>query len=226
LSAGAVKHVLTEFAPKFARETGDRAEFSFGTIGAVRRRLENGETADIVIGTAPAIAQMEQSGLLVAGSRIALGRTHTGICVRRDAPMPDISTPDRFREAMLDAKSIALTDPQAGGTSGIFLMGLLRRLGIAETVGRKAVLCADGDEVVEKVAAGAAAIGSTFVSEIVPAKAVKLVAPLPAAIGNATDYAAAIMAASSKRPMAEKFLAMLSAPLQRGSWTALGFEPL
>ena len=133
------------------------------------------------MGTAPAIAQMEQSGVLVAGSRVDLGRTLTGICVRAGTPMPDISTPDRFKQAMLEARSVAYTNPQAGGTSGIFLVGLLGRLGIAEAVGKKALLCINGDEVVDKVSAGDAEIGSTFLSEIVPMKAVKAVGPLPAA---------------------------------------------
>src|SRR5262249_20086107 len=115
LSAGAVKYVVTDFAPKFTHETGDHIEFTFGTIGMVQKRLQNGETADIVMGTAPAIAQLEQSGVLIAGSRTELGRTLTGICVRADTPMPDISTPDRFKQAMLDARSVAYTSPQAGG---------------------------------------------------------------------------------------------------------------
>ena len=225
LSAGAVKYVATEFAPRFTRDTGDQVEFTFGTIGGVRKRLENGETADIVMGTAPAIAQMEQSGVLVAGSCTDLGRTLTGLCVRADAPMPDISTPDRFKQTLLKARSIAYTNPQAGGTSGIFLVGLLERLGIAEAVGKKALLCINGDDVVDKVAAGDAEIGSTFLSEIVPMKAVKAVGPLPQPIQNATAYAAGIMAGSSNREAAGRFIAMLTAPAQREAWLSLGFEP-
>lgn len=225
LSAGAVKYVATDFAPRFTRDTGDQVEFTFGTIGGVRKRLENGETADIVMGTAPAIAQMEQSGVLVAGSCTDLGRTLTGLCVRADAPMPDISTPDRFKQTLLKARSIAYTNPQAGGTSGIFLVGLLERLGIAEAVGRKALLCINGDDVVDKVAAGEAEIGSTFLSEIVPMKAVKAVGPLPQPIQNATAYAAGIMTGSSNREAAGQFIAMLTAPAQREAWLSLGFEP-
>ena len=225
LSAGAVKYVATDFAPRFTRDTGDQVEFTFGTIGGVRKRLENGETADIVMGTAPAIAQMEQSGVLVAGSCTDLGRTLTGLCVRADAPMPDISTPDRFKQTLLKARSIAYTNPQAGGTSGIFLVGLLERLGIAEAVGKKALLCINGDDVVDKVAAGDAEIGSTFLSEIVPMKAVKAVGPLPQPIQNATAYAAGIMTGSSNREAAGRFIAMLTAPAQREAWLSLGFEP-
>lgn len=225
LSAGAVKYVATDFAPRFTRDTGDQVEFTFGTIGGVRKRLENGETADIVMGTAPAIAQMEQSGVLVAGSCTDLGRTLTGLCVRADAPMPDISTPDRFKQTLLKARSIAYTNPQAGGTSGIFLVGLLERLGIAEAVGRKVLLCINGDDVVDKVAAGDAEIGSTFLSEIVPMKAVKAVGPLPQPIQNATAYAAGIMTGSGNREAASRFIAMLTAPAQREAWLSLGFEP-
>jgi molybdate transport system substrate-binding protein len=225
LSAGAVKYVVTDFAPKYTHETGDHLEFTFGTIGMVQKRLQNGETADIVMGTAPAIAQLEQSGVLVAGSRTELGRTLTGICVRADTPMPDISTPDRFKQAMLAARSVAYTNPQAGGTSGIFLVGLLQRLGIADAVGKKALPCINGDEVVERVLAGDAEIGSTFISEIVPVKGVKVVGSLPAAIQNATTYAAGIMAGSSHREAADLFIAMLTAPAQRDAWMSLGFEP-
>jgi molybdate transport system substrate-binding protein len=225
LSAGAVKYVVTDFAPKFARETGDRIEFTFGTIGAVQKRLAIGETADIIIGTAPAILQMEQTGVLVAGSRAVLGRTLTGVCVRDGTPMPDISTPERFRQAVLDARSLAYTDPNAGGTSGIFLVGLLDRLGIADAVRTKTVLCINGDEVVEKVLSGDAEVGSTFISEIVPVTGVKVVGPLPAAIENATAYAAGVMADSSNREAASQFIAMLTAPAQGDAWISLGFEP-
>ena len=225
LSAGAVKYVATDFAPRFARETGDQVAFTFGTIGGVRKRLADGETADIIMGTAPAIAQMEQAGVIVAGSRRDLGRTLTGICVRAGAPMPDISTLESFKQAMLDARSVAYTDPQAGGTSGIYLVGLLGRLGIAEAVGRKTLLCVNGDEVVEKVLAGDAELGSTFISEIVPVKGVKVVGPLPAAIQNATAYAAGIMAGSGNGEAAARFIAMLTAPAEREAWMSRGFEP-
>src|SRR4029079_1825894 len=112
------------------------------------------------------------------------GRTLTGLGVRADRATPDISTTERFRQAMLDAQSIAYTNPAAGGTSGIYLVGLLTRLGIAAEVAAKALLCVNGDEVVDKVASGEAALGSTFISEIVTRPGMNVVGPLPAAIGH------------------------------------------
>ncbi len=225
LSAGAVKYVVTGLAPQFTRSTGQAVDFTFGTIAGVRQRLKDGETADVIIGTAPAIAEMAQSGVLAAGSRAGLGRTLTGIGVRDGTPSPDISTTERFRQAMLAARSLAYTSPQAGGTSGIYLTGLFERLGITEAMNAKTLLCINGDEVVDKVAAGEAEIGSTFISEIVPRAGMKVVGPLPAEIGNATAYAAGIAAGGTNEAAARQFIALLVAPAQRDYWVSLGFEP-
>jgi molybdate transport system substrate-binding protein len=225
LSAGAVKYVVTDFAARLARETGEEVAFTFGTIGQVKKRLAGGEIADVVIGTAPAIAELAQAGVLVAGSRADLGRTFTGVCVRDGAPMPDISTPEKFKQAMLAARSLAYTDPQAGGTSGIFLVGLFERLGIADAMRTKALPCINGDEVVDKVLAGEAELGSTFLSEIVPVKGVRAVGALPAPIENVTAYAAGIMAGSTNRAAAGRFIAVLTEPAQRDAWVLFGFEP-
>ncbi|MCC6775691.1 MAG: substrate-binding domain-containing protein [Hyphomicrobiales bacterium] len=225
LSAGAIKYVATGFGPRFTQATGDTVDFTFGTIGGVRKRLSAGEKADVIMGTAPAIADMEQSGIIVAGTRRELGRTLTGICVRAGAPIPDISTPESFKQAMLAARSVAYTNPEAGGTSGIYLVGLLGRLGIADAVGRKSLLCVNGDDVVEKVLSGEAELGSTFISEIVPIAGVALVGALPAAIENATTYAAGVMAGSARQQDGARFIAMLTAPAERAAWMSLGFEP-
>ena len=54
--------------------------------------------------------------------------------------MPDISTPEAFKQALLKARTVAYTDPKAGGSSGTMFAGLLEKLGVAERVGKKAVL--------------------------------------------------------------------------------------
>jgi molybdate transport system substrate-binding protein len=224
LSAGAVKYVVTDFAEEFTGATGHPVTFTFGTIGEVKKRLDAGETADVIIGTAPAIADLEQAGAIVPGSRASLGRTVTALTVRAGAPAPQVSTPEAFKQALIRASSIAYTDPAAGGTSGLYLTGLIDRLGIAEVVRRKAILCINGDEVVEKVAAGAAELGSTFLSEIVPDKRVMAVGPLPPAIANATSYAAGISTGASDRAAAAAFIDMLVAPARISSWKGYGFE--
>ncbi len=91
-----------------------------------------GETADLVILSASAIAALEKTGIFVPGSRTDLGRTVTGVVVREGAPAPDISTPEAFKQALLKAKTVAYSDPKAGGSSGTYFAGLLDKLGIAD----------------------------------------------------------------------------------------------
>ncbi len=225
LGAGAVRFVIADVIDAFTRETGAAVDFTFGTVGAIRNRLESGESADILIVSRPMLALIEQSGLFAPASRTDLGRTPTGICVRAGAPLPDISTPETFKQTLLGARAVAYTDPKAGGTSGIFLTGLMERLGIADAVEKKAILCRNGDVVVEKVADGEADIGSTFISEIVPVKGVTSAGPLPPPIANATAYVAGISARANRGAAARKFVAMLTDPARHDHWVSAGFEP-
>jgi molybdate transport system substrate-binding protein len=166
---------------------------------------------------------MERTGVLLAGSTKQIGRTLTGLGVREEMPVPDISTPERFRQTLLDARSIAYTDPAAGGSSGLYLVGLLQRLGIAEAIARKAHPCRDGDEVVDRVAAGDAELGSTFISEIVARKGVKVVGPLPAEIGHGMSYAVGLAAAGGHRAAAQAFVSLLTDPARKEFLASRGF---
>ncbi len=225
ISAGAVEFVIRGLAKAFTAETGTSVEFTFNTIAGVRKRLASGESGDIVIGTAPAITEFESAGTVLAGTVVPIGRTHTGICVAPGAPIPDISTPAALKATLLAARSFAYTNPEAGGTSGIFLTGLMERLAILDEMKRKAVLCINGEDVVEKVLSGQAEIGSTFISEFFLGKGVVSVGPLPREIGNATTYAAGLLAPGANRDTAKRFIAMLTATPQRQRWTDGGFEP-
>lgn len=226
ISAGAVEYIITPLGPRFTHETGVPVAFTFNTIAGVRQRLADGERGDIVIGTMAAIRQFEEAGTVVAGSPVELGRTRTGICVREGAPLPDISTPAAFKSLLLGARSFAYTDPKAGGTSGIFLEGLMERLGILAEVKTKSVMCINGEDVVRKVVSGQAELGSTFLSEFNLVEGVASAGALPDAFGNATSYSAALLATGRSPDVARRFIALLKAPANRAAWIGGGFEPV
>src|SRR5579872_5106398 len=136
--------MVESLGTEFERETGHKLSLNFGTAGALRDRLRAGEKADLAILSAAAIDALEKTGLFVPGSRTDVGRTVTGVAVREGAPLPDISTVEAFKKALLAARKVSYTDPKAGGSSGNFFAGLLERLGIAEAVNAKAVLLGRG----------------------------------------------------------------------------------
>lgn len=225
MSAGAVKAMVVALGAEFERETGHRLDLNFGTAGSLRDRIQNGEAADLVVLSQSIVASLDKLGLLVGSSITDLGRTVTGVVVREGAPVPDISTPAAFRQALLDSASVAYTDPKAGGSGGIMFAALLERLGIAETVNRKAVLGKGGHDVAAAVAAGRAELGTTFISEVLPVKGVKVVGPLPGELYNANTYTAAIHAGSAQPEAAAALLRKLTDPASRARWTAAGLEP-
>jgi molybdate transport system substrate-binding protein len=130
--ARAMHQPMQPLAEEFAAATGQRVELTFGTVGAIKARLAAGETADIVIAATALIETLEQAGAVVAGSATVLGRTRIGIAGRAGVAAPDVTTPEAFRQALLGAHAIAVTDPAAGGSAGTFLPSLFERLGVAQ----------------------------------------------------------------------------------------------
>ena len=225
MSAGAVKVMVVALGAEFERDTGNRLDLNFGTAGSLRDRLKAGEKADLVILSESAIDALEKIGLFVPGSRIDLGRTVTGVVIKDGAAVPDISTPEAFKAALLKASSVAYTDPKAGGSSGTMFAALLEKLGIAAEVNKKAVLGKGGVDVATSIAEGRAEIGTTFISEVLPVKGAKVVGTLPGALHNSNTYTAAITAGSASREAAAALLRHLTNPAGRARWTAAGLEP-
>jgi len=225
MSAGAVQSMVTMLGAEFERESGNKLNLIFNTAGALRDRIQSGEKADLVILSQSAIASLDKPGMFVAGSRTDLGRTVTGVAIREGAAVPDISTPAAFKQALLKARTVAYTDPKAGGSGGIMFAGLLERLGIADEINNKAVLGKRGHEVAVSIADGRAEIGATFISEVLPVKGVKVVGPLPGELHNANTYTAAIPSDAAARDGALALLRALTNPATRARWTAAGLEP-
>lgn len=225
MSAGAVRSMVAALGAEFERETGNKLDINFGTAGSLRERIKGGESADLVILSESAIAELAKLGLVVSGSCTDLGRTVTGVVVREGTPAPDISTPEAFKRALLNARSVAYTDPKAGGSGGIMFSALLQKLGIADEINKKAVLGKGGHDVTVAIAEGRAEIGTTFISEVLSVKGATVVGPLPGELHNANTYTAAIHSRAASPKGAESLLLKLTDPASRPRWTAAGLEP-
>lgn len=225
LSAGAVKSMVAALGAEYERASGTKIDYVFNTAGSLRQRIEEGETSDLVVLSESLIAALDKRGLIAPGSITDLGRTVTGVIVREGAPAPDISTPAAFKQALLDARSVAYTDPKAGGSGGIMFVGLLDRLGIADEVNKKAVLCKGGFDVSEAVAAGRAELGTTFVSEALPVKGLNVIGTLPGDLHYTNTYTAAVHVRSAAPDRAKALLKALTDPATRPRWDAAGLEP-
>jgi molybdate transport system substrate-binding protein len=207
LTAGAMKAVVLELVPQFEKETGHKAVVDNDTAGGLAKRIDGGEPFDLAIITPGVLGDLAKKGKVVGDSRVNVARVGVGIVVKEGAPLPDVSSVDAFKRALIAAKSVAYIDPASGGSSGIYLTGLFDKLGIAADIKPKAKL-KQGGYVAELIANGEAELGLHQISEILPVKGVKLVGPLPAEIQNYTTYAAAV-GAEAKQPDAARALIKL-----------------
>jgi molybdate transport system substrate-binding protein len=224
LTAGAFKQVVLALVPDFERQTGNKVVVDNDTAGALTKRIEGGEAFDLAVLTPAALSSLTSKGKLVAGSQVSLARVGVGVVVKEGAPKPDISSVGAFKRALIAAKSVAYIDPAAGGSSGIYVAGLLDKLGLAAEVNTKAKLIAGG-AVAEHIANGEAELGIHQISEILPVKGITLVGPLPAEIQNYTIYAAALGANAREGEAAKALLKALSGPAAADVLKAKGMEP-
>jgi molybdate transport system substrate-binding protein len=211
LTAGAYKAVLVAVVPDFQRRTSHTVAVDNDTVGALMRRIGNGETFDVIIASPKAIDDLTKQGKVAAGSKTDLAKVGVGVMVKAGAPKPDVGSVEAFKQAVLRAKSIAYIDPESGGSSGIYVAKLLQRLGIADAVKDKTRL-KRGGHVSDLVASGEAELGVHQISEILPSKEVTLVGPLPKEIQNYTTYSAGISLAVTDRQAAEALVQALAGP--------------
>jgi molybdate transport system substrate-binding protein len=224
-SAGAVRGLIAEIIDDYSHQTGQKFDFTIGTTGQLRDIIASGKPADLIIVSTPLMAELEKTGKLTAGSRADLGRVGIGVAVREGAVVPDVATPEAFRQALVAARSVAYTNPAEGGTSGIYFNGLTERMGIGAAIKQKAVLTRGGREAAIEVAEGRAEMAVIYVSEAIAVKGVKVAGLLPEALQDYSAYAAAIPASSTDPAAARAFIAALASPAMAQRWRANGFDP-
>jgi molybdate transport system substrate-binding protein len=225
ISAGAVRGLIAEIIDDYSHQTGQKFDFTIGTTGQLRAIIASGQHADLIIVATPLMAELEKTGKLTPGSRADLGRVGIGVAVREGAAVPDVTTPEAFKEALIAARTVAYTNPAEGGTSGIYFSELSERMGIGEPIKQKAVLTRGGREAAIEVVEGRAEMAIIYVSEAIAVKGVKVAGLLPDALQDYSTYAAAIPASSTDPAAARAFVAALASPAMAQRWRANGFDP-
>jgi molybdate transport system substrate-binding protein len=161
------------------------------------------------------------------GGRINLARTGIGICVRKGAPRPDVSTPEALKRALLGAKTVGHASPAGGSIVAAHIQGVFERLGIAAQVTPKVKLAAGGanGRVSVLVSSGEAEIGLQQVSELMSNPEVEVVGMLPAELQLTTLYSAAVTASARQAEAAMSLIRVLTVPTAAPIFKAAGLDP-
>ena len=224
LTSVALTSALDELAQQFERATGDKLTIGYSLIADIRKRILEGESADVIILSRPVMDELQKQDKFAAGSIVNVAGTAVSVAARAGAPKPDITSVDAFKSLLLAAKSIVYADPAKGGASGVYFARVLDRLGIAEQMKAKTILV-PGAQAADVVAKGEAELGVGQASEIVPVTGAQLVGPLPGEYASMTVFTAGIGAGSKAPDAAKALIQFLTGPSAAPVFKSKGFEP-
>lgn len=224
MSGGAPKEVFAQLAPQFERQSGHKVAFSYAVMSALRDRLAAGEKVDILVMPTNILDGYQQSGAVRPQSRAVLGLVSINAVMRTGARKPDLSTPDKVKQAILASRAVTHATP--GETpSGTHMGKLIEQLGLSEPMKGRIIHRSALAGGIELVASGEAEIGFYPKSEVINIDGLEIVGPLPDAIQLTTIYGAGVTTDSAAPDAASAFIAFLTDPAHRAVWQDAGFEP-
>jgi molybdate transport system substrate-binding protein len=221
-----LRPILADLAPVLERAAGAKLAVSYDSVNAMRGRISAGEAADVVIASRSALDDLAGRDRIAAGSIVDLARISIRLFVRAGAPKPDIGSVDALKRTLLNADSLAFTDPARGALAGRAFADALDRLGIADQIkARSKPIPGLGSEVVAAVAAGAAAIGAAPTNDLTPLPAgIEIVGPLPKELATDVVISAGVATNSQAPEAATALIKFLASPAATPAITAHGME--
>jgi len=218
LSDSPLQPALTKVADLFRQQTHNRVTLVFDPSPAVKKRIEDGEAADVVIVQPDFVDELTRGGKVSAGERPIIGRVGVGLGNRASSPVYDISTPEKLKETLLGADTLVFNNVASGNT----FAKALEKLGIAETLKAKIVRTSPNG-IFDPVLKGK---GNDFVAGTMPLIAttpgIKLLGPLPGDLQNYLVYTAVLMVNPSQREMAQEFIKFLTSSRAKDAFAANG----
>jgi len=214
---------LNELSPIFEQKTGHKLVVDFNLAAAQKKRIVDGERADVIILTRSMMEDLAKENKLAPGNLVNVAGTPVALAARAGVPKPDISTVEAFKQTLLSAGSISYADPAKGGLSGIVASKAIERLGIVEQMKAKTTLV-PGAQSPELVAKGEVELGIAQASEIVPIAGTQLVGPLPGELGSMTLFTGGVGAETQSAAAAKAFIDFLSGPEAAPYFKSKGFQ--
>jgi len=221
LASNGVKAVIDELRPAAVRAVGRPLAIEYDTSSSVKKRIESGDAFEVAILTSDVIDDLANAGKISPANRTEIARCGIGVGVRAGAPKPDISTSDALKRTLLAAKSVTFAQD---GASRVYILQMFDKLGITEAMKPKLVLEQGSNRANARVADGSAEMIMTLVSEILPAKGVQLVGPLPSDVQRYVNFAAGISAANKDANAAKRLMKFLSSSAAGPALKSMGME--
>lgn len=218
LSSMATRQVLAELAAAWTG--GTLVVESVGGVDAARR-VAAGEPVDIVVLAADAMQRLAAAGHLRDGTLRPFADSPMAIAAAAGAVAPDVGSAAALRDAVLGARGIGYST----GPSGLALMALFERWGVAQALAGRLVQARPGVPVASLIAEGAVDLGFQQLSELQHAPGVAVLGPMPPGLEIVTTFSAAVGARAPDPAAAGSALAFLCGVVARAALGRHGLQP-
>ena len=210
LCASGMREIVSDLQPQLRQAASAEMSVSFGEAGDLRKRIQGGEIVDVAVLPRVVLDQVIKDGNVVPATALDIAQSSIGIGVRKDGPRPDISSPAKFKQVMLSAKTIVMTDPASGGVAGVHVADVFRRLEIMEQLMPKLKLTR-GQRNAQFVANGEADIAVQLSNEIRMVSGIEFI-PFPAEFGRTFVFSAGLGSNAKEVDAARLILQFLAGP--------------
>lgn len=213
--------LMDDLAKSYTKITGVSVSFlATGGVDAARRVLA-GEAFDVVVLASDAIDKLIQAGKAAAVRRTDLVRSGVGAAVRTGADRPDISTGEALRHAVLAASRIGYST----GPSGLALVQLFERWGIADKISQRLMQAPPGVPVGSLLARGDVDLGFQQVSELIGIEGIELLGPLSEDVQIQTVFSAVPVLGSTQVDAVQTLLDFMTSNDSSEAKRRHGMEP-
>ncbi|MBI2150475.1 MAG: substrate-binding domain-containing protein [Acidobacteria bacterium] len=222
LGIGALNPGFARISEQYKAEKGHSVTAQMDTATGMSKRLESGQTADVLIAPDTVIDEAARRDQVVISTKTLVARVGIGIAMRRGTAVPNVATVDALKQALLNADSIVYNQ----GSSGIYIDKLIEQMGIADRIKAKTTRYANAGQVLQHVMNGKANdIGFSPLPEIITGDPTRLqlAGPLPAPVQNNTSYAAVVMTGGNAG-LAQDFIRYLTTPAAKQIFSAAGVD--
>ena len=222
LAPNAAKAAVSEAIAVFEKTTGHKVIVAWSGTEAITKRIAGGEIVDVVVNAAQNIDRQSKEGKLLDTTRTDFARSSIGVAIPGSAQKIDVSTTDTLKAALLSARTVVVSS----GTSGRHMVEVFAKLGIGEHLKAKTKQPPSGAQIADFIAAGEADIGFQQVSELLHARGIHYLGPVPADLQNYAIYSAAIHASAANEIAAKALLTALRSESTQAVVRASGMDPM
>ncbi len=202
------------------RQQHGQVDATWTPTTVLMKNIENGLSCDVVIVTDSAMDSLIEQGIVDAASRKPLVISQIGLAVKAGEPKPDISTAEKLKTALLQARSVCYS---IGGASGIHFKTVLKKLGIEAEVDAKASPVPQGFTA-EKLITGEASLAVQQISELLVVSGIEIVGPLPDEVQKSTSFSIAVFSDSPNKSAGKALIDIVTAPESKDEYHRFGLQ--